>query len=187
MNINSLRGHKFQQLQQFAHISKLDILCIDETKLSQEIQTAKFKIEGYQYPPFRRDRESKNRNRFSYGGGKMVYLKEGLICKRLTDFETKTAETICLELSLKSKKWFIMFGYRPESIDRNIFFQEITIAIDKAVNKYENILVIGDLNIDLSVPNNDKENLLENLCDNYDLTNIMKQKNVLHECRGLKY
>ena len=80
LNINSLRRHKFQQLQQFAHISKLDILCIDETELSQEIQTAKFKI------------------------------------------------------------------------------------------------VIGDLNIDLSVPNNDKENLLENLCDSYDLTNIMKKK-----------
>ena len=184
LNINSLRGHKFQQLQQLAHISKLDILCIDETKLSQEIQTAKFKIEGYQYPPFRRDRESKNSNRTSYGGGKIVYLKEGLICKRLTDFETKTAETICLELSLKSKKWFIMFGYRPESIDRNIFFQEITIAIDKAVNKYENILVIGDLNIDLSVQNNDKDNLLENLCDNYDLTNIMKQKTCFMSVEG---
>ena len=184
MNINSLRGHKFQQLQQFALISKLDILCIDETKLSQEIQTAKFKIEGYQYPPFRRDRESKHRNRISYGGGKIVYLKEGLICKRLTNFETKTAETICLELSLKHKKWFIMFGYRPESIDRNIFFQEITTAIDKAINKYENILVIGDLNIDLSVPNNDKENLLENLCDSYDLTNIMKQKTCFMSVEG---
>ena len=59
------------------------------------------------------------------GGGKMVFIKEGIICKRMDEFETKTAETICLELSLKNTKWFIMFGYRPESINRDIFFQEI--------------------------------------------------------------
>ena len=71
----------------------------------------------------RRDRNSNKSN--SYGGGKIVYIKEGIICKRLSSFETKTAETICLELSLKNKKWFILFGYRPESIDRNYFFQEV--------------------------------------------------------------
>ena len=50
-----------------------------------------------------------------------------------------------------------MFGYRPESINRDIFFQEVNIAIDKAINRYENILFIGDLNIDISIPNHDKK------------------------------
>ena len=103
-----------------------------------------------------------------------MYIKEGLICKRLGDFETKTAETICIELALRNKKWFIMFGYRPESINRDIFFQEVNIAIDKAINRYENILFIGDLNIDISIPNHDKKHLLEDLCDTYNI--LLKKK-----------
>ena len=87
-------------------------------------------IHGYQYPPHRRDRPQKTTN--SHGGGKLVYIREGFISKRLTSFETQTAETICIELTLKSKKWFIMFGYRPESINRNLFFEEITLSLSKA-------------------------------------------------------
>ena len=97
LNINSLRGQKFSQLEQISKICELDILCIDETKLTPEIPTAKFSIPGYQYPPIRRDRISKNPN--SHGGGKLVFIKEGIICKRMDEFETKTAETISLELS----------------------------------------------------------------------------------------
>ena len=155
LNINSLRGHKFHQLEQISEMCELDILCIDETKLTPEIPTAKFRLKGYQYPPIRRDGFCEKSN--SFGGGKLVYIKEGLICKRLGDFETKTAETICIELALRNKKWFIMFGYRPESINRDIFFQEVNIAIDKAINRYKNILFIGDLNIDISIPNHDKK------------------------------
>ena len=69
-----------------------------------------------------------------------------------------------------------MFGYRPESIDRNIFFQEVNLALSKAMNKYENIIFIGDLNIDLDIPNSDKENQLGNLCDVFNLSNLIKDK-----------
>ena len=174
LNINSLRGQKFSQLEQISKICELDILCIDETKLTPEIPTAKFSIPGYQYPPIRRDRISNNPN--SHGGGKMVFIKEGIICKRMDEFETKTAETICLELSLKNTKWFIMFGYRPESINRDIFFQEINLTLDKAINKYEKILFIGDLNIDINIQNHDKKNMLEDMCDTFDLVNMVKEK-----------
>ena len=153
LNINSLRGNKFSQLETICKLSKIDILCIDKTKLSSEIPTSRIFIEGYQYPPIRRDRKQKSTN--SYGGGKVVYIREGFICKRINEFETKTSETICIELSLKNKKWFIMFGYRPESIKREIFFEEINITLSKAINKYKNILFIGDLNIDLNIPNHD--------------------------------
>ena len=182
LNINSLRGHKFHQLEQISEMCGLDILCIDETKLTPEIPTAKFRLKGYQYPPIRRDRLCEKPN--SFGGGNLVYIKEGLICKRLVDFETKTAETICIELALQNKKWFIMFGYRPESINRDIFFQEVNIAIDKAINRYENILFIGDLNIDISIPNHDKKHLLKDLCDTYDLTNIIKEKTCFMSVEG---
>ena len=55
-----------------------------------------FLIENSQFPPFRRDRNSK-------GGGKIVYVGQGLISKRLKDFESKTIETICIELTISKK------------------------------------------------------------------------------------
>ena len=120
----------------------------------------------------------------SFGGGKVVYTREGFICKRLMEYETKTSETICIELSLRNKKWFIMFGYRPESINRDIFFEEINITLSKAINKYENILFIGDLNIDLNILNHDKKHFLKDLCDVFDLTNMIKDKTCFMSTEG---
>ena len=106
----------------------------------------------------------------------MVFIKDGIISKRLDKYETEQAETICVELTFKNKKWFILFGYRPESIDRKVFFNELYSSLSKAVNEYENILVIGDLNIDMSIPNNDKSHFLSELCDTFDMQNLVKVK-----------
>ena len=101
LNINSLRGDKFIELNNMLKMAKVDILCIDETKLSSEIPTSRLHIEGYQYPPLRRDRPQKTPN--SFAGGNIVYVREGFISKRIVEYETKTSETICLELSLRNK------------------------------------------------------------------------------------
>ena len=77
-----------------------------------------------------------------------------------------------------------MFGYRPESINRDIFFEEINITLSKAINKYQNILFIGDLNIDLNIPNHDKKHFLEDICDAFDLTNIVKGKTCFMSTEG---
>jgi len=56
LNINSLRGDKFTQLKEMVSFVKPEILCIDETKLTSDFPRAQFHIDGYNYPPFRRDR-----------------------------------------------------------------------------------------------------------------------------------
>ena len=70
-------------------------MCIDETKLTSEIPTSRIHLEGYQYPPIRRDRIQKSNN--SFGGGKVVYIKDGVICKIIEQYETPTSETIATE------------------------------------------------------------------------------------------
>ena len=37
--------------------------------------------------------------------GKLVYLRDGIISKRLENLEGKHSETICLELIVSRKKW----------------------------------------------------------------------------------
>ena len=81
LNINSLRGNKILQLQNIFEREKIGILCIDETKLSEEIPTSRLHIHGYQYPPHRRDRPQKTTN--SFGGGKLVYIREGFIKQKI--------------------------------------------------------------------------------------------------------
>ena len=77
---------------------KIDVLCIDETKLDSSFPNHQFKIEGYQFPLLRRDQNPK-------GGCKMVFVREGFIAKQMRNFETKNKEIICVELTIVKKKW----------------------------------------------------------------------------------
>ena len=54
-------------------------------------------IKKYQFSHFRRDRNKKR-------GGKMVFIRKEFLAKRLEDFETKSTETICIELLISQKK-----------------------------------------------------------------------------------
>ena len=71
LNTNSLRN-KIVSLRSVFAKARIDILCIDETKSDDSFPDSQFLIENYQLPPFRMDRNSK-------GGGKIVYVRRGLI------------------------------------------------------------------------------------------------------------
>ena len=75
LNINFLQ-HKIDSLRQILKKPSLEIICVDETKLDESFPDHQFKIDGYQFPPFRRDRDK-------HGGGKVVYVKEVLIVTRI--------------------------------------------------------------------------------------------------------
>ena len=90
LNLKSLRT-KILNLKEILHNAPIDILCIDEAELDDTFPDAQFMIENYQFPPF-----SKYRNK--RGGGKMVFIRKELLAKRLENFETKSTETICIEL-----------------------------------------------------------------------------------------
>ena len=79
MNIYSIRN-KIISLREMVNKAPIDILCIDETKIDESFPDSQFLIENYQFPPYRRDRNSKR-------GGKIVYVRQGLISKRLKSFE----------------------------------------------------------------------------------------------------
>lgn len=177
LNINFLQN-KIIPLRDIVKKCPVDILCIDETKLDSSFPDHQFKIEGYQYPPFRRDREK-------LGGGKMVFIKDGLICKRLEKFETLISETICLELTINNKKWFLCFAYRPPiESNKSTFFDELTSTLNQGVNNYDNIILSGDLNIDLLNKQKDTNNYLSDFMDTFSLTNLVKSKTCFKSKEG---
>ena len=101
-------------------------------------------IKNYQFLPFRTDRNKKR-------GRKMVFIGKELLAKRLEDFKTKPTETICIELLISKRKWCIRFTYRLPEYNKKVFFQEWSKTVSPAINRYDNILVAGDLNIDVSL------------------------------------
>ena len=126
LNINSL-SIKIEALRQICKISLLEILCVNETKLDSSFPNSQLRIDEY-IPPYRRDRDN-------HGGGGIVFIREGLITKRLENLETKISETICLELTVSNKKWFILFAYRPpQENNKYTFFNELNETLSKAVN-----------------------------------------------------
>ena len=161
VNLSSLRT-KMLNLKEILHKAPIDILCIDETKLDETFPDAQFMIENYQFSPFRRDRNRK-------GGGKMFFVRKELLVKRLENFETKSTEAFCIELLISKWKWCIIFTYKTPKYDKKVFFQEISKTISQAINKYDNILVAGDLNIDVSGSKGLIDNHFYELIDTFNL------------------
>ena len=59
-----------------------------------------------------------------------------------------------------------------------MFFNELNETLSKAVNNYENIIVIADLNIDVSDPDKDRNNYLSDFVDTFSLSNLINNKNL---------
>ena len=67
--------------------------------------------------------------------------------------------------------------YRPpQENSKYTFFNELNETLCKAANSYENIIVIGDLNIDVSDPDKDRNNYLSVFVDTFSLSNLIDRK-----------
>ena len=117
LNTNTLQN-KIISLREIIAKAPLDVFCVDETKLDDSIPNSQFILENFQFPPFRRDQNSK-------GGGKLVYVKQGIISKRSENLETKFSETICIELTISKKKWCALFAYRPPKQNKTFIWSVI--------------------------------------------------------------
>ena len=96
LNINPLQNN-VDAIREITKNFLLHIFCIDETNLDNSFPDHHFQIDGYQFSPFRRDRNN-------FGRGKIVYIKGGLVYKIINDFETNISETISIELTISNKK-----------------------------------------------------------------------------------
>ena len=64
------------------------------------------------------------------------------------------------------------------------FFNEVSNTLNKTVNKYDNILVTGDLNVDFSNSKMAINNYLCDFIDTFSLTNIVSYKTCFKTLNG---
>ena len=156
--------------------SELDILAISETKLSDEFPNPQFNIEGYYNPAQLRN------DRTIHGGGLIVYVKTGVPVKRVHALEPADLKVICFEITIAKRKWLIYSFYRSETFTQlPKFLEELKKSVDMAINKYENIILMGDINVDMSSLNELNVNFydINEFCDIFCLTNLIKQTTCL--------
>ena len=63
-----------------------------------------------------------------------------------------------------------------QTLKKKSFFEEISNSLSLIVNKYDNILLAGDVNINLLDPNSDTKNHFSDLIDTFALTNLVKDE-----------
>ena len=112
LNISTLQN-KIISLREIIAKAPFDVFCLDETKLDDSFPDSQFVSENFQVPPFHRDQNSK-------GGGRLVYVKQGIIAKRLENLETNFSVTVCIELTISNKKWNsqLLLTNKPKSFQK---------------------------------------------------------------------
>ena len=79
-----------------------------------------------------------------------------------------------LNLFLPTKRYFSIYR-PPESSNLSMFFKELTISLSKGILKYENLLILGDFNIDVQNRSLGYVKRVE-FCDLFNLTNLEKSE-----------
>ena len=69
-----------------------------------------------------------------------------------------------------------MFTDLQMQANKSEFFTEIAETLDRAVNKYDNVFIAGDFNIDVSNKSKDFKNYLCDFIDTFSLTNLVTTK-----------
>ena len=144
MNINSLR-HKISDLRILLHDLEPEYFVISETKLDDNFPSAQFAIENYEIRG-RRDKD------LTEVRGLIEFVKRGIICKRVKQFETVISESICSQITISKKKWFCMGIYRSPNVNNlNTSFKEVSDSLCKASLTYENFIIMSDFNVDINI------------------------------------
>ena len=159
LNINHL-DPKFEPLVDIIR-NNIDILLVSETKIDGSFLPGKYFIEGYK-EPIRLDRNK-------YGGGLLFFIKDDLDCVEIKSHKlAKKVEAVFLKLKIRNTKWLIMGGYNPEKKNIKNFLKHIGIELDTFLKQYENMILLGDFNSEMS------EQPMKDFCETYNLQNLIK-------------
>ena len=137
ININSLLP-KIDELRSIAGKSNAAIIGISETKLDNSVLNSEIDIENYTI--IRRDR---NRN----GGGVACYIRRDICFNELNIFSSDI-ENICFNILLKNMQPIkVCVFYRPPNFNK--FVEEITNDFKKLYTEKTEVIILGDININL--------------------------------------
>ena len=159
LNINSIRN-KLEMLSGLVG-GKIDILVISETKIDNTFPTPQFAIPGFS-SPHRLDRSQ-------HGGGLLLYVNERIPSKILPSQSFGDIECLSVEIKIYKKKWLIFGTYNPKKTFITNHLAILSKYIDHYLPLYDNIIILGDFNSEIS------EDAMGDFCGIYNLKNLVKK------------
>ena len=115
---------------------------VSETKIDDTFPDSQFLIEGFS-KPFRFDRTAKD-------GGILLYIREDIPCRHIKQITLNNLfEGFFGELNLRSKKWLLGCSYNPHKENIASHLSNLSAALDKLCADYENIILLGDFNVEV--------------------------------------
>ena len=111
-------------------------------KLDDSFLTAQFLMSGFR-KPYRLDRCSK-------GGGLMLYIREDIPSRLLTEYKLpENVECLFVEINVRKKKWLLCCSYNPHKNNISNHLHHLKKGLDVYLRHYDNLLILGDLNSEL--------------------------------------
>ena len=109
--------------------------------------------------------------RNSFGGVVLMYTSRGICVKERHDLNCDGVEMVWIEVLIPNFKLLVCVVYRPPGTTAS-FWDNFDYSLEQALNFTENIIITGDLNVDLLTQTNHKLNEILTL---YDLTNVINE------------
>ena len=149
--------------------NNIDIICISETKLDESFPASNFTIPGYS-SPFRLDVSSTS-------GGILVFIKEHIPSKLLNKLKIPSnLQILPIEINLRKTKWLILPIYKPPSTTESYFLEHMNRIIEYYTSEYDNILTLGDFNLEISTKGMDTFMKTHNLKSLFNKPTCYKSK-----------
>ena len=116
---------------------------ISETKFEDTFPHSLYHLKDFSNP-YRLDRNS-------YGGGILVYIRENIPSNSVL------TKRFFIELELSKKnKWMLSYSYNSYKGNTKQHLSNISKGLDELNSKYDNILIVADLNSKMSEPSLDE-------------------------------
>ena len=121
--------------------TNVDLLAIAETKLDPSFPINQFTSPGFK-KPYRFDVNARQ-------GGIMVLVNSNIPSRLINlSYCPNDIQQISIELNFNKHKWLIVSIYKPPTQNEHYFLEKLTILLDHYDKDYENILIIGDFNLE---------------------------------------
>ena len=124
----------------FQHNKALAIL-LTETWLNDSVTDHELTLNGYQL--MRRDRKERR------GGGRAVYIMDGIKVKTRNYVEEDGIEVLWLEIKLRNTNCVIGCAYRAPDYPHSTFFHYVDDLMRMETRKGKEIIIMGDLNFNI--------------------------------------
>ena len=164
LNINSLYKH-LDELRLFCAEHNPHIICLNETKINDEISDEFLRIDGFENI-IRKDRTR-------YGGGVAVYVINGIKFSERSDLDSDL-ESVSIELKINYSKHFIVTTiYKPES--KVEIYEKIESLICKIDTEDKECILTGDMNCNMLNPQDNNNRHIKRIYNTYEFKQIIKE------------